>query len=173
MIIREIHTLTGSNGAIFSDCEKYRYRLWREWDNRLPSLCFLMLNPSTASEQEDDPTITRCIGRAAEMQCGRLDVVNLFPYRLTDSKLLDSIADPLGPTGKADGAIMDAVDRASRVICAWGAHSTATARASDVLRIFQITGMIGKLYHLGLNKDGSPKHPLYIANKVKPQRYKL
>jgi hypothetical protein len=173
VITREIKTLTGSAGAVFSDCEQYRYRLWREWDNRLPSLCFVMLNPSTASEQEDDSTITRCIGRAAALQCGRLDVVNLFPYRLTDSKLLGSIADPLGPVGKADGAILDAVDHASRVICAWGAHSVATARAADVLSIFQITGMVGKLYHLGLNQDGSPKHPLYIASKVTPKRFQI
>lgn len=169
----EHKTLTGSTGAIFSDCEQYRYRLWREWDDRLPSICFLMLNPSTADEQTNDPTITRCETRAVEMKYGRLDVVNLFPWRATDPDQLLQTSDPIGPINKANGAIMDAVDRASIVICAWGAHPSAGARATDVLRIFQITGMGGKLYHLGLNQDGSPKHPLYIAMKMKPKRFEL
>jgi hypothetical protein len=173
MITRETPTLTGSTGAIFSDCERYRYRLWREWDDRLPACCFLMLNPSTADEQEDDPTITRCTARAVALKCGRLDVVNLFPWRATDPAELLTAADPLGPSGKADGAIMDAIERAHLVICAWGAHKAAAARAADVLRIIRITGYHGRLHHLGLNQDGSPKHPLYIAAKVRPMRFEI
>jgi hypothetical protein len=173
MIRREHPTLTGSTGAIFSDCERYRYRLWREWDNSLPAICFLMLNPSTADELANDPTVARCEARAVAMKYGRLDVVNLFPWRATDPEELLKVPDPVGPPNKADGAIMDAVDRASLVICAWGAHRAAVARAAEVLRIIRIAGFHGRLFHLGLNQDGSPKHPLYIANKVKPQRYQL
>lgn len=173
MIYREFNTLTSSAGAIFSDCEQYRYQLWREWDDRLPSICFLMLNPSTADEQANDPTIARCETRAVEMKYGRLDVVNLFPWRATDPDQLSQAVDPIGPVNKADGAIVDAVDCASIVICAWGAHTAADTRAADVLRMLQITGMTGKLYHLGLNQDGSPKHPLYIAMKTKPKRFEL
>ncbi|CAJ0698587.1 hypothetical protein R11007_02835 [Ralstonia holmesii] len=71
-------TLTGEAGAILSDCEQYRYRLWREWERSLPVLGFIMLNPSTADHLENDRTITRCIGRAVAGGYGRLEVVNLF-----------------------------------------------------------------------------------------------
>ncbi len=66
---------------------------------------------------------------------------------------------------------MDAIDRCSLVICAWGAHKAAPARAAEVLRIIRMCGRGNLLYHLGLNLDGSPKHPLYIAAKVRPQPY--
>jgi hypothetical protein len=173
MVVREHKTLTGSCGAIFSDCEQYRYRLWREWDTRLPTICFLMLNPSTADEQVNDPTIARCESRAVAMGCGRLDVVNLFPWRSTDPDQLLIWIDPLGPARKADGAIMDAIERSSTVVCAWGSHRAATERAADVLRMIRITGYHGRLFHLGLNQDGSPKHPLYIAKSIKPKRFEL
>ncbi|WP_244222910.1 DUF1643 domain-containing protein [Cupriavidus lacunae] len=57
-------TLDGEAGAILSDCEQYRYRLWREWGRSSPGLGFIMLNPSTADHQVNDPTITRCLQRA-------------------------------------------------------------------------------------------------------------
>jgi hypothetical protein len=173
VITRETKTLTGSAGAVFSDCEHYRYRLWREWDKRLPTICFLMLNPSTADEQANDPTITRCEARAVGSHYGRLEVVNLFPWRATDPDQLEIAVNPIGPASKADGAIMDAIERSSMVICAWGAHRAAAPRAADVMHIIRITGYHGRLYHLGLNKDGSPKHPLYIAKAVKPKRFEL
>lgn len=173
MITRETKTLTGSSGAVFSDCEQYRYRLWREWDKSLPSLCFLMLNPSTADEQANDPTIARCEARAVAMRCGRLEVVNLFPYRATDPDQLCTVTDPLGPVNKADGAIMDAISVSHMIICGWGSHKAAIERAAEVLRIIRITGYANRMHYLGLNQDGSPKHPLYIAMKTKPTRFEL
>lgn len=173
-MIRRTHpTLTGESGAIFSDCEQYRYRLWREWDKGLPTLCFLMLNPSTADEAANDPTIARCEARAVAMGYGRLEVANLFPWRATDPAQLLQVPDPIGPVNKADGAIMDAADRASMVICGWGSHKAAAARAAQVLHIFRVTGFAGRLHHLGLNQDSSPKHPLYLASKVNPTRYEV
>jgi hypothetical protein len=162
--------LAGERGAHVSDCGAYRYRLWREWDRSRPTLAFLMLNPSTADHLTDDPTITRCLSRAVAGKYGRLEVANLFPLRATDPAELLTHADPLGPVRTADCAVMDAIDRASMVICAWGAHPGATARAAEVMRIIRLCGMRNKLYHLGLNKDGSPKHPLYIAvsTRIKP-----
>jgi len=64
-------TLVGRDGAILSECEQYRYRLWREWDNSRPGLGFIMLNPSIADHQADDPTITRCLRRAIAGKYGR------------------------------------------------------------------------------------------------------
>lgn len=164
-------TLDGEAGCIFSDCEQYRYRLWREWDASRPTLGFIMLNPSTADHQANDPTITRCIQCALAGKYGRLEVVNLFPLRATDPDVLLTHPSPLGREDTANGAVMDAIDRCWLVICAWGAHKAAPARAAEVLRIVRMCGRGNRLYHLGLNQDGSPKHPLYIAVKVRPQPY--
>jgi hypothetical protein len=166
----EHKTLTGSTGAVFSDCDQYRYRLWREWDKSLPTICFLMLNPSTADEHINDPTIARCEARAVVMKFGRLEVVNLFPWRATNPAQLAIVADPLGAAGQADSAIMDAIDRSATVVCAWGAHHFAAERAAAVLRFIRIAGHGFKLHHLGLNKGGSPKHPLYISAGTRPAR---
>ncbi|MFP3564752.1 DUF1643 domain-containing protein [Paraburkholderia sp. SIMBA_030] len=167
------HDLAGERGAHISDCGTYRYRLWREWDRSRPTLAFLMLNPSTADHLTDDQTVTRCLLRAAAGKYGRLEVANLFPLRATNPAELLTHADPVGPTGPADGAVLDAIDRAGMVICAWGAHSAAAPRAAEVMRIIRLTGMRNKLYHLGLNKDGSPKHPLYIAASTRPKPFEF
>lgn len=165
--------LVMQRGAQISDCGTYQYRLWREWDRCRPTLAFLMLNPSTADHTIDDPTITRCLSRAMKGGYGLLEVVNLFPLRATDPNELLAHADPLGPRNTADGAVMDALDGASMVICAWGAHSSAATRASELMDIFTMVGWRGRLHHLGLNKDGSPKHPLYIAASTRPKPFTL
>jgi len=165
-------SLAGEAGAILSDCEQYRYRLWREWDSGRLALGFIMLNPSTADHQVNDPTITRCLQRAIAGKYGRLEVVNLFPLRSTDPDGLLTHPAPLGDRpDHNECAVMDAIDRCSMVICAWGAHKAAPARAAEVLAIIRMCGRGGLLHHLGLNKDGSPKHPLYIAASTKPQRF--
>ncbi|AOY99920.1 hypothetical protein BKK81_12200 [Cupriavidus sp. USMAHM13] len=165
-------TLVGEAGAILSDCEQYRYRLWREWDSSRPALGFIMLNPSTADHQVDDLTITRCLQRAIAGKYSRLEVVNLFPLRSTDPDGLLTHPAPLGERAdQNDAVIMDAIDRCAMVLCAWGAHKAAPTRAAEVLRIVRMCGRGNLLYHLGLNQDGSPKHPLYIAAKTRPQRF--
>lgn len=166
----------GERGCILSDCGTYRYRLWREWDRRWPTLAFLMLNPSTADHITDDPTIARCLARASAGKFGRLDVVNLFPLRATHPDELLTHPSPLGPTRgaiTADGAIADSLERAHTIICAWGAHAAAPARAADVMRLLALIGVRDRLFHLGLNKDGSPKHPLYIAASTRPKPFSL
>lgn len=166
-----IQTRVGEAGATLSDCEQYRYRLWREWDRSRPALGFIMLNPSTADHQVDDPTIARCLQRAIAGKYGRLEVVNLFPLRSVHPDGLLAHPAPLGDERAANRAIMDAVDRCAMVICAWGTHRAAPARALEVLRLVRKRGRGDRLYHLGLNQDGSPRHPLYIAAKTRPQPF--
>lgn len=168
------HDLAGERGCVLSDCGTYRYRLHREWDKSRPTLAFLMLNPSTADHLTDDATVTRCLLRAAAGKFGRLEVANLFPLRATNPAELLTHPDPIGPKDggiSADGAILDVISAAQTVICAWGAHAAAAKRADEVLRLIRMAGMRNKLYHLGLNKDGSPKHPLYIAASTRPQPF--
>jgi hypothetical protein len=160
-----------AGGAQFSDCGAYRYRLWRRWDKSRSTIAFIMLNPSTADERINDPTIARCLARARASGFGRLEVVNLYPLRATDPNELLEHHDPLGPLVPADAAIVDALDRASMAICAWGAHPAAVSRAAAVLSMLAAAAGSPKLHHLGLNRDGSPKHPLYVAASVWPRPF--
>lgn len=163
--------LATQGGAQFSHCGTYRYRLWRQWDESRRALAFIMLNPSTADERRNDPTIARCLARAVASGFGRLEVVNLYPLRATDPNELLKHPDPLGPKSLADAAIVDALDHTDIAVCAWGAHPAAVYRAAEVLGMLAAAQRSGRLYHLGLNRDGSPRHPLYIAASVRLRHF--
>ena len=104
--------------AVISDCERYRYRLTRRWDDG-PTCTFIMLNPSTADARKDDPTIRRCIGFARREGCAALLVINCFAFRATKPADLFAAEDPIGPEN--DRHIMAAsLDADGQVIAAWG-----------------------------------------------------
>lgn len=105
-------------GAVFSPCEQYRYKLWRIWDKSIPPMVFVMLNPSTADELQNDPTVERCERRARSMGFGGLRVANIFAWRDTDPTALYALNDPVGPDN--DAAIQESVLGAGLVVCAWG-----------------------------------------------------
>lgn len=151
------------NGAEFSPCRAYRYRLWRKWDSR-PPCCFVMLNPSTADETVNDPTVTRCERRARDLGHGGLVVVNLFAFRATDPAAMKAQADPIGPLN--DEHIRNAAGAAGRVICAWGEHGRHMGRGWQVRAMLHDAGI--RLQVLAFNASGEPKHPLYVASKTQP-----
>lgn len=150
-----------SGTARISDCRKYRYELTRSWGgiDILP-LAFIMLNPSTADQVDNDPTIRKCIGFAKRWGFENIVVNNLFAYRATDPKELTKVSDPVGPDN--DEAIATTLNRAIAIVCAWGTTTSPLVRqrAKEVLAGI---GDTSRLYCLGMNKDGSPKHPLYRA----------
>lgn len=156
-------------GAVFSPDKKHRYRLWRTWDATKPPLVMVMLNPSIADETRNDPTVERCQRRAMAMGYGGLEVTNIFALVSTDPAGLYSSQDPIGPENNK--AILDAVASAGMVLCAWGTHGQHQARAKEVTALLRAAGATP--YCLGKNADGSPKHPLYIGNKVTPFPYDL
>lgn len=149
--------------ASVSACGKYRYVLFRKWGDG-PNVSFIMLNPSTADDKTDDPTVTRCIKRAQSMGFGSLNIVNLFALRATDPAELRRVADPIGDVNMS--AIAAAVVRSNMIICAWGKHGAYKMRG-DVVRTV-LKGMGVPLHHLGLNKDDTPKHPLYVPYSQQP-----
>lgn len=153
--------------AIYSDCERYRYALTREWDAQGKRVLFVMLNPSTATEVQNDPTVERCERRARTLGYGGFRVTNIFAWRDTDPKLMRAAADPIGPEN--DKAIHEGCLWADDVIAAWGTHGAHLARGADVEAILRASGK--PLYHLGLSKAGHPKHPLYIAYAQQPDRW--
>ncbi|MBF9029582.1 DUF1643 domain-containing protein [Rhodobacterales bacterium HKCCE3408] len=153
--------------AVYSPCERYRYTLTRTWDPAGKRALFIMLNPSTATEIQNDPTVERCERRARTLGFGAFRVLNIFAWRDTDPKLMRAAEDPVGPAN--DAAILESLDWADQVICAWGTHGAHLNRGPEVERLLRAAG--AELWHLGLTKDGHPKHPLYIGYGVQPQRW--
>lgn len=146
----------------FSECRRYRYTLWREWgssglfhSNSDRYLMVVGLNPSTADETLDDPTIRKCIGFAKRWGFGALCMTNLFAFRATDPKVMMSESDPVGP--ECDEWLWRCADGTGSILAAWGNHGSHLGRASTVSQMFP------DLICLGTNKDGSPKHPLYVS----------
>jgi hypothetical protein len=143
--------------ARISECGLYRYTLTRRWADG-PTCVFVMLNPSTADANKDDPTIRRCIHFAKREGCGALHVVNLYAFRATKPADMVNAVDPEGPMARKyliDAAEM-ARDSGGPVIAAWGAHWMAADRGKEV------RGIIGAMQCLGTTKAGHPRHPLYV-----------
>lgn len=150
--------------AIYSPCERYRYTLSRVWDTAGLQLLFVMLNPSTATEARNDPTIERCERRARALGYGGFCAANIFAWRETDPAALRRVADPVGPEN--DAMLADCAARADAVIAAWGVHGAHRDRGAAVAALLRATGR--PLLHLGLSKHGHPRHPLYIAYAREP-----
>ncbi len=148
--------------ATISECSRYRYNLRRAWQDGNRFVCFIMLNPSTADAEIDDPTIRRCIGFGKSWGFDALEVVNLFGWRETEPKFLITPSDPIGPEN--DAAIIEASNRSELVVCAWGSHALALWRSSHISEILKAR----PLHCLGTTKNGSPKHPLYISGAQQP-----
>lgn len=155
------------SGAKFSECMLYRYQLWRQWDASKGFAVFVMLNPSTADEVDNDPTVERCQRRAVQMGYGGLRVANIFAYRSTDPFALYELEDPVGPEN--DAAILGATEGAGIVICAWGKHGNYRGRGQQVREMLARAGV--RPHYLQLNQDGTPKHPLYVGYGVMPQAF--
>jgi hypothetical protein len=171
IIIKENKTLFQHSVAHFSSCEKYRYWLRRDWDLSKAPISFLMLNPSTADEMVNDPTIERCQRRAITMGFGSMIIVNLFPFRMTDSKLLNTVGNLLGDATEADDAILRAVELSNMTVCGWGKHALAAPRAQHIMALLKQKNLQNKVMCLQLNADNSPQHPLYIGYAKQPVPY--
>lgn len=155
--------------AEFSGDMVYRYTLTREWfphDDDPLSCLFVCLNPSTADENKDDPTVRRCIGFARKLGYSKLTVCNIFALRSTDPKVLYEHADPVGP--KNDEHIAEEAARHELVIAAWGNHGRHRHRSSHVMALLREHAPDGYVHVLGLNSTTEPKHPLYLSADLQP-----
>lgn len=127
-----------------------------------------LLNPSTADEHRDDPTISRCRSLAGREGFRNLLVWNLFACRATDPAKLKRAADPVGP--ETDAAIELALALCEQTILAWGNHGRHLGRSGKVLARCAASG--ARLAVLGLTKRGEPRHPLYLSANVRPRSWK-
>ena len=150
--------------AELSECGEYRYRLSRVWDTRKKPLTFIMLNPSTADAEVDDPTIRRCMGFAEREKAGGIVVVNLYGYRATKPLDLFQATDPIGPAN--DRALTRAAREAKSIICAWGANAPRN-------RVAYVRALLDRhqLHCLGVTQGGAPRHPLYLKRDQPLEKY--
>lgn len=143
--------------AVFSHDCRHRYVLTRTWDEQKPQLAIIGLNPSTATEVDDDPTIRRCVDFAARYSYGGIIMLNLFAWRATDPRELKRTTDPIG---RLNDEAISAIAGSCDVLCAWGVHGANYGRAARVLQLLR--DLNARLLCLGTTKDGAPKHPLYL-----------
>jgi len=161
--------------AEFSSDRVYRYTLRRRWEDRTErhlSIVWLMFNPSTADEVENDPTIRKCIGFSRRWGYEKLVILNLYAVRNSDPRVLRFVDDPVGPEN--DEWIRKSLTEASEVVCAWGCAQhmpTIDARIKDVLKIVAESGR--RMVCLGYRKDHHPRHPLMVSYDTQRIPYKI
>ncbi|MFK7870065.1 MAG: DUF1643 domain-containing protein [Roseobacter sp.] len=153
--------------AVHSDCESYRYSLTRTWSDRGQKLTFIMLNPSKADERKNDPTVERCERRAKHLACGAFRVVNIFAWRETDPAALRRASQPIGPDN--GDVLAEAAHWADLIIAAWGVHGAHLGQGPKAEAHLRSDGHT--LHHLGLTKDGHPRHPLYVSYQTLPKTW--
>lgn len=163
----EFQLSSEESSAVIDATGKYRYLLRRRWDFTRRTVLFIMLNPSTADALQDDPTIRRCIAFAKGWNYGAIEVVNLFAWRATDPSELGLSKDPVGPEN--DKHILEAAQRARLIVAAWGSSAPHSKRAAAVLGMLAASRIF--TWCLGVNKDGHPKHPLYLPADTVPTQY--
>jgi len=152
--------------ALFSSCKQYRYALKRATDALFSGgrqALFVMLNPSTADETMDDPTIRRCIRFAYDWGCSVLRVGNLYAFRATNPEELWKIQDPVGPEN--DLFLYRMMSQTKDVLCAWG-NNAQPERVEAFIKLAKEAG--ATLWCLGTTKEGQPRHPLYVKANQKP-----
>lgn len=149
--------------ADFSACRKYRYSLWRIWKESKPYALFVSLNPSTADENYDDSTVTRCIRYADSWGYGGMCKANIFAFRATKPKDMKAAEDPIGPENDRYLTLLS-LD-AGITVCGWGNHGSYLDRDQKALLLLKDP------HCLGITSHGKPRHPLYLKKDLKPRRY--
>ncbi len=147
--------------ASFSKCRGYRYLLTRTWDEGKGFVKFIALNPSTADETDDDPTIRRCMGFANKWGYGGIAMINLFAFRATEPKEMMSAPFPIGEAERNEHTLKMA-NICNLVIAAWGNDGSYMNQDKIAKKL------VNKLHCLRINKSGQPAHPLYLPGDLKP-----
>lgn len=150
--------------AVLDKDRIYRYMLERQWgDSNDNFINFVLLNPSTADEKIDDPTIKACIKFAQNLKFNGMYITNLFAYRTKSPRKLKESRNPIG--NENDKYIKEYAHKSKLVVVAWGNHGNFLNRNSEVLKILS---EIKPPHCLAITNQGSPKHPLYIKRDTKP-----
>ena len=159
---RSMSDLLTQSAASVSDCGAYRYWLARQWTDGAARLPIIMLNPSTADAENDDPTIRRCMAFARREGFGGIHVFNLFAFRATSPDDMKATDDPVGPLNDhwIGQALQSAAIMRVPILAAWGTHGEHRSRANYVRGMAHLRG--AELVCLGVTAAGHPRHPLYV-----------
>jgi hypothetical protein len=149
-------------GAHFSEDRQYRYALWRIWNENRPVIMFIGLNPSTANERKNDPTIRRVMRFTNDWGYGGFYMMNLFAWVTPYPRDLERAADPVGLN---DEWLEKIYNETVMPVYVWGSFPQATERAKRVRE------MCPGGYCLGTSKMGNPLHPLYLPVDTRPQMF--
>jgi hypothetical protein len=148
--------------CIESKDKRYRYVLKISWRLTLPQAVFVMLNPSTADKNRDDPTSLKCITLADRWKCGGVSLVNLFAYRATDPQELRLQTIPIVGFFNDQHVLTQCCANRKHVVCAWGNHGTYLGRDREVIALLRQARV--RLQCLGINDNGTPEHPLLVPH---------
>jgi len=159
-----------TSGATDRMTNCHRVRLTRAWLGTGGKCNWIMLNPSTADDVSDDPTIRKCIGFSKRWGFSRLTVTNLFSFRATDPRDLRALVkvDYARAVGLNDGVLIEEATTSDLVIAAWGTNGGLAGRAEDVMS--RVLPEI-PLFCIGLTKNGFPLHPCMAAYTDSPLRF--
>ncbi len=157
--------------ANFSPCRTWRYTLHRSWADKplfgpisQGNVMFIGLNPSTADEVNNDPTVRRCIGYARAWGYGSLIMTNIFAFRATYPSDMKAAVDPVGPEN--DKWLIECASEAALVVAAWGNDGAYRSRSRQVVEMMDRARL--QLMCLRITKVGEPEHPLYLPGKLRP-----
>lgn len=160
-------------GADLSPCSRYRWRLWRRWDELGDTVAFVALNPSTADGETDDPTLAKLVRYGRAWGYGALVLVNLYPWRATDPRDLWK-AEDAGEDVEGDVSgiylALDAAEDSRLVVACWGAAERAQARGDQMARALLD---VGSVHCFTTTKSGAPGHPLYLPGDLTPTPWNL
>lgn len=157
-------------GAEFSRDRVYRYSLTRSWvGGGFPTVAFIGLNPSTADETLDDPTVRRCMGFARSWGMGGMVMLNAFAFRATDPKVMKAARRPIGEYN--DYWITHWVHNAHIVVPCWGVHGEHMSRQTHLRWLLGVYAR-PRVRVLGLTKGGCPKHPLYLSKTTSLEEWR-
>lgn len=158
-------------GAVFSDCDRFRYQLWRRHNPSpgIGTILWVMLNPSTADHQQLDPTLRRCKAYSYGWGFQNWEVCNLFAFRATKPADMRAAPDPVGPDN--DRLILDAAARADQIMLGWGLHGSHLGRDRAVVQLLRGTGKtLWCLKQVG--PLAQPAHPLYLKADALARPYR-
>ncbi len=154
--------------AVFSPCQRYRYVL--AWPTGLDDdryALFILANPSTATAEETDPTVSRCIAYARRWGYGECRVVNVRAWRETDPKRVPADPEAVGPDNRR--RVLEQAEQAAIVVAGYG--KLGGELGARLLRDVVAYGIA--VHALKLNLDGSPQHPLYLRADAVPIRMEV
>lgn len=157
------------NRCVFSPDRVYRYTLLHSWRGLLDAedriACWIALNPSTADENQLDPTLRRIRGYSMRWGYNGFMMLNAFAFRATDPREMEAAADPVGPDN--DKWLLSETAKADRVFCCWGTHAKLGGRQTHLLELLKDR----PLHYLRLTSGGFPSHPLYLPSDLEPVRW--